>query len=87
MQDHRNQASNFRVLYDTELSVPEKVEILAKEIYRADGVTFTAPAKKALAQIEALGASNLPVCMAKTQYSLSDDPPSGQAGALHRDRS
>ncbi|WP_302680370.1 formate--tetrahydrofolate ligase [uncultured Ruminococcus sp.] len=66
--------SNFRVLYDTELSVPEKVEILAKEIYRADGVTFTAPAKKALAQIEALGASNLPVCMAKTQYSLSDDP-------------
>ena len=63
--------SNFRVLYDTELSVPEKVEILAKEIYRADGVTFTAPAKKALAQIEALGASNLPVCMAKTQ---SDDP-------------
>ena len=66
--------SNFRVLYGTELSVPEKVEILAKEIYRADGVTFTAPAKKALAQIEALGASNLPVCMAKTQYSLSDDP-------------
>lgn len=66
--------SNFRVLYDTELSVSEKVEILAKEIYRADGVTFTAPAKKALAQIEALGASNLPVCMAKTQYSLSDDP-------------
>ena len=66
--------SNFRVLYDTELSVPEKVEILAKEIYRADGVTFTPPAKKALAQIEALGASNLPVCMAKTQYSLSDDP-------------
>ena len=66
--------SNFRVLYDTELSVPEKVEILVKEIYRADGVTFTAPAKKALAQIEALGASNLPVCMAKTQYSLSDDP-------------
>ena len=66
--------SNFRVLYDTELSVPEMVEILAKEIYRADGVTFTAPAKKALAQIEALGASNLPVCMAKTQYSLSDDP-------------
>ena len=70
----KTKPSNFRVLYDTELSVPEKVEILAKEIYRADGVTFTAPAKKALAQIEALGASNLPVCMAKTQYSLSDDP-------------
>ena len=70
----KTKPSNFHVLYDTELSVSEKVEILAKEIYRADGVTFTAPAKKALAQIEALGASNLPVCMAKTQYSLSDDP-------------
>lgn len=66
--------SNFHVLYDTDLSVEEKVEKIAKEIYRADGVTFTAPAKKALAQIEALGCSNLPVCVAKTQYSLSDDP-------------
>ena len=59
--------SNFHILYDTDLSVEEKVEKIAKEIYRADGVTFTAPAKKALAQI------NLPVCVAKTQYSLSDD--------------
>ena len=65
--------SNFHVLYDTELSVEEKVEKIAKEIYRADGVTFTAPAKKALAQINALGCGNLPVCVSKTQYSLSDD--------------
>ena len=65
--------SNFHVLYDTELSVEEKVEKIAKEIYRADGVTFTAPAKKALAQINALGWGNLQVCVAKTQYSLSDD--------------
>ena len=65
--------SNFHVLYDTELSVEEKVEKIAKEIYRADGVTFTAPAKKALAQINALGCGNLPGCVAKTQYSLSDD--------------
>ncbi len=65
--------SNFHVLYDTDLSVEEKVEKIAKEIYRADGVTFTAPAKKALAQINALGRGNLPVCVAKTQYSLSDD--------------
>ena len=65
--------SNFHVLYDTDLSVEEKVEKIAKEIYRADGVTFTAPAKKALAQINALGCGNLPVCVAKTQYSLSDD--------------
>ena len=65
--------SNFHILYDTDLSVEEKVEKIAKEIYRADGVTFTAPAKKALAQINALGCGNLPVCVAKTQYSLSDD--------------
>jgi formate--tetrahydrofolate ligase len=66
--------SQFHVLYDTNLSVEEKVGRIATEIYRADGVTFTAAAKKALAQIEALGCGNLPVCVAKTQYSLSDDP-------------
>ncbi len=66
--------SNFHVLYDTELSVQDKVEKIAKEIYRADGVTFTAQAKKALAQIEEIGCGDLPVCVAKTQYSLSDDP-------------
>ena len=65
--------SNFHVLYDTELSVEEKVEKIAKEIYRADGVTFTAPANKALAQINSLCCGSLPVCVAKTQYSLSDD--------------
>lgn len=66
--------SNFHVLYDTALSVEDKVAQIAKEIYRADGVTFTAQAKKALAQIEAIGCGDLPVCVAKTQYSLSDDP-------------
>lgn len=66
--------SNFHVLYDNNLSIPEKVEKIAKEIYRADGVTFTAQAKKALGQIEALDCGQLPVCIAKTQYSLSDDP-------------
>lgn len=66
--------SNFHVLYDTDLSVEEKVEKIAKEIYRADGVTFTTQAKKALAQIVAVGGDKLPVCVAKTQYSLSDDP-------------
>ena len=66
--------SDFHVLYDTELTIAEKVERIAKEIYRADGVTFTAPAKKALEQITALGFDKLPVCIAKTQYSLSDDP-------------
>lgn len=66
--------SDFHVLYDTELTIAEKVERIAKEIYRADGVTFTAPAKKAMEQITALGFDKLPVCIAKTQYSLSDDP-------------
>lgn len=66
--------SDFHVLYDTKLSIPEKIEKIAKEIYRADGVNITAQAAKAIAQIEALGHSDLPVCIAKTQYSLSDDP-------------
>lgn len=66
--------SNYHPLYDTALSIPEKLETIAKEIYRADGVTFTAQAKKNLAEIEALGKGNLPVCVAKTQYSLSDNP-------------
>ena len=66
--------SNYHPLYDTSLSIPEKLETIAKEIYRADGVNFTAQAKKNLAEIEALGKGNLPVCVAKTQYSLSDNP-------------
>ena len=66
--------SNYHPLYDTALSIPEKLETIAKEIYRADGVTFTAQAKKNLAEIEALGKGDLPVCVAKTQYSLSDNP-------------
>lgn len=65
--------ADFHVLYENTLTIEEKVEKIAKEIYRADGVTFTAPAKKALAQIRALGCDKLPVCVAKTQYSLSDD--------------
>ncbi len=68
------QPSQFRPLYDTELPVKEKVAKIAAEIYGADGVTYTAAAEKRLAEIEALGKAGLPVCMAKTQYSLSDDP-------------
>ena len=66
--------SQYHPLYDTALSIPEKLEIIAKEIYRADGVQLTAAAKKAVAGIEALGLDKVPVCVAKTQYSLSDDP-------------
>ena len=66
--------SNYHPLYDTALSIPEKLETIAREIYRADGVNFTAAAKKAISEIEALGKDKLPVCVAKTQYSLSDNP-------------
>lgn len=66
--------SDFHVLYDADLSIKEKIEIIAKEIYRADGIAVTSQAEKAIVQIEALGCANLPVCIAKTQYSLSDDP-------------
>ena len=65
--------SNFKVLYDDSLSLKEKIETVAREIYGADGVTYTAAADKELKRITDLGMGNLPVCMAKTQYSLSDD--------------
>ncbi len=66
--------SEYKPLYDEKLTVKEKLDIIAKEIYRADGVNFTPKAAKALKEIEALGLDRVPVCVAKTQYSLSDDP-------------
>lgn len=66
--------ANFKPLYDVNLPIKEKLNILAKEIYRADGVAFTSGADKAIAEIEKLGKDKLPICVAKTQYSLSDDP-------------
>ncbi|MBR1723854.1 MAG: formate--tetrahydrofolate ligase, partial [Ruminococcus sp.] len=66
--------SDFHQLYDVDLPVKEKIETVAREIYRADGVIYTAQAEKALKEIEALGKTDLPICVAKTQYSLSDDP-------------
>lgn len=70
----KNTEDGFKVLYDEKLSIKEKLEIIAKEIYRANGVIFTAQAQKAVKEIEAIGFDKLPVCVAKTQYSLSDDP-------------
>lgn len=72
--DANEATSDFHHIYDTELSIKEKIETIAKEIYRADGVIFTAAAEKAIKEIERLGRDKLPVCVAKTQYSLSDDP-------------
>ncbi len=65
--------SDFTPLYDWKLPIKEKIEIIAREIYGADGVDYTAQARKGLRQIEALGLNELPVCMAKTQKSLSDN--------------
>lgn len=69
-----NKSSEFKPIYDEKLSIKEKLDIIAEEIYRADGVVYTAEAEKALKEIEKLGYDNIPVCVAKTQYSLSDDP-------------
>lgn len=66
--------NHFHTLYDLDLPVYEKIEKIAKEVYGADGVDYTKAAKKAIDGFIALGADKLPVCMAKTQYSLSDDP-------------
>lgn len=66
--------ADYKPLYDTALPVKDKIEKIAKEIYRANGVIYTAQAEKALREIEALGKTDLPICVAKTQYSLSDDP-------------
>ena len=66
--------SNYAPLYDEKLPIKEKLNIIAKEIYRADGVIFTAQAEKAIKEITDLGFGDIPVCVAKTQYSLSDDP-------------
>ena len=68
------QPAHFRFLYDEKLPVKEKVGIIAREIYGADGVVYTAQAEKMIREIEALGQDKLPICVAKTQYSLSDDP-------------
>ena len=65
--------SNFHTLYEDDLSLEEKIETISKEIYGARGVVYEPAAKKQLAKIAELGFSNLPVCMAKNQYSLSDD--------------
>ena len=65
--------SNFKVLYDDSLSLKEKIETVAKEIYGADGVTYSPAAERELKRITDLGMGDFPVCMAKNQYSLSDD--------------
>ena len=66
--------NDFKYLYDEKLQTKEKIETIAKEIYRAKGVVYTKKADKEIAKIESMGYDNLPICVAKTPYSLSDDP-------------
>ena len=69
-----NKEGSFKPLYDDDMPIVEKIQTIAKEIYGADGVNFADTAKKELQHITDMGFGNLPVCMAKTQYSLSDNP-------------
>ena len=66
--------NNFHCLYDINMPIYEKIETIAREIYGADGVEYTKEAKKSIDEFISLGCDNMPVCMAKTQYSLSDNP-------------
>lgn len=66
--------SSFAPIYNSDNDIKTKIETIAREIYRADGVNYTTAAEKAIKEIEALGRDKLPVCIAKTQYSMSDDP-------------
>ena len=67
------QDSKLQFVYDTDLSIKEKIEAIATKIYGADGVDYSAKAETEIATMEALGFGNLPICMAKNQYSLTDD--------------
>jgi formate--tetrahydrofolate ligase len=69
-----NEKSNFKVLYDEKLTIKEKIHTIATEIYGADGVEYSPSASKQIAEIEKLGLDKLPICVAKTQNSLSDNP-------------
>ena len=68
------QSADFQLMYETEQTIPEKLTAIAQKIYGADKVIFAPSAQKQLEEIEALGFDKMPVCVAKTQYSLSDDP-------------
>ena len=74
MKTIEEKESNYHPLYDTELPIKEKIETIAKEIYGASSVTYDMAAAKSIQRLEELGYGNLPICMAKNQYSLSDDP-------------
>ena len=74
VEDALGRTADFHPVYDEKASIAEKIETIAREIYGADGVDFTTEAQKQMAEMETLGMKQTPVCMAKTQYSLSDNP-------------
>jgi formate--tetrahydrofolate ligase len=74
LQTIESQESKFKVLYDEKLMIKEKLDIIAREIYGADGVTYVPAAEKQIAELEKFNLDKLPICVAKTQYSLSDNP-------------
>lgn len=74
MEEADSGKSQFQMLYPDDMPLKEKIETIAKEIYGADDVTYSPSAEMSLKAIESLGYGNLPICMAKTQYSLTDDP-------------
>jgi formate--tetrahydrofolate ligase len=73
LQILENNQDEFRVLYDEKLNIKEKMNTIAREIYGADGVSFTKDAEKQIKELETIGLDKLPICVAKTQYSLSDN--------------
>jgi formyltetrahydrofolate synthetase len=81
---HDCNEESFRFLYDTHLPIKSKIEIIAREIYRADGVDYSDLAEKQIAQYEKAGFGFLPICIAKTQYSFSCDPKAKGAPLGHR---
>ena len=74
LETMENKPSHFQTLYPDDMSIREKIDTVAKEIYGAGSVAYAPAAEKALKKIKELGFEGFPVCMAKTQYSLSDDP-------------
>ena len=72
--EEKESDTHFQPIYPIDIAIEEKIDTIAKKIYGADGVIYTAAAKKALSEIKQLGGDSMPVCIAKTQYSLSDNP-------------
>jgi formate--tetrahydrofolate ligase len=83
LQTLESEKSNFASLYDDKMPLKSKIEMIAKEIYRAEGVSFTSDALKRLRYLTRRGFGELPICVAKTQYSFSDDPDARNAPSGH----